>query len=353
MTIDTDSFFQNKINSILLTTSWVEKVISLLGIEAISQLWGGDQPAWYLWLSEAHGAYQLQLADPHPFDNHAKDIRGIFSVKCYPFAEHDVFNTFSAEERRLIGSNLFDETNTPCFDDREKIPDTLFNVAVIDYAVDKKDTWACLTLESLGTLRVVDNDPGADDRNRVQDHPDNHMGKHNRAVPGWRLGLPLFDRLLCMVAFYSRMPPLWIRVTRSPGFDYTRTGSTDLILNNAADISCYSASVLFGPAGAKFHNDNHPARSLMETEIDEDQWEVLFDEHFPENRFHPPGKSTLTALGDLFPINEKWWSLANADYTSALGSTCGCHDGGFHSCHGFHPTKEKANSIIKPDRIFS
>ena len=57
-----ESFFQNKINGMLVTTSWVDDLKNLLGMEAVSQIWG-DVPAWYMWLSDAQGVYQLQLVD--------------------------------------------------------------------------------------------------------------------------------------------------------------------------------------------------------------------------------------------------------------------------------------------------
>jgi len=46
----------------LVTTSWVDELKDLLGMEAVSQIWG-EVPAWYMWLSEAHGVYRLQLSD--------------------------------------------------------------------------------------------------------------------------------------------------------------------------------------------------------------------------------------------------------------------------------------------------
>jgi hypothetical protein len=37
----------------------------------------------------------------------------------------------------------------------ERIPDSLFNVAALEYRVNKDDTMACFTLDSLDTLRCV------------------------------------------------------------------------------------------------------------------------------------------------------------------------------------------------------
>lgn len=308
----------------------------MLGIQAASQVWG-DQPAWYLWLSEAMGTYQLKLAGPVPDDDQAQGLRGIFSVKCYPYANQDVFRTFSRAERRVINSPCVDDTHTPRFEDREKIPDDLFNVAVIDYAVDREDTMACLTLESLSTWRLINGQPGTDEDHR---HPHDSRRKPDRCVPGWQLGLPVFDRLLSMFAFFSRMSPSRIRVTRGSGFEVIRTESTAMVPRQAADINCYTASVLFSTAG-EGHRAGGPAqRSLMDQAASPEQSEVLFDQVFPENRFRSPDAST--GISDVFPLNRLWWSLATADHRSELGSTCGCegsheHHGlpcGHHTCHG-------------------
>jgi hypothetical protein len=63
-----ESFFQNKVNSMLVTTSWVDDLKDLLGMEAVSQIWG-EVPAWYMWFSDAQGAYRLQLADAMTDEN--------------------------------------------------------------------------------------------------------------------------------------------------------------------------------------------------------------------------------------------------------------------------------------------
>jgi hypothetical protein len=302
----------------LLTTSWVEKVKDLLGIKAASQVWG-DQPAWYLWLSEAVGTYQLLLADPVSDDDEGEIARGIFSVKCYPYTNQEVFQTFSKAERRVLNSRLVDETHTPRFEDRAKIPDDLFNVAVIDYAVNREDSMACLTLESLSTWRVVNDQPKADEGHC---HPDDSHRDLDRHVPGWQLALPLFDRLLSMVAFYSKKSPSRIRVTRTSGFEFTRTGSTPMVVNEAADINCYTASVLFGTAGKANQAGGPTESSLMDEAARPEQSEVLCDQSFSENRCRSHG--IWTGISDVFPINRLWWSLASADYRSELGSTCGC-----------------------------
>ena len=95
-----------------MTTSWIEEVKDLLGMEAVSQIWG-EVPAWYLWLSDAHGVYRLQLEDAVNEEKNPANRQGYFSIKCYPFDNTTVFDTFSYEEQVLCRSRFFDDTHTP------------------------------------------------------------------------------------------------------------------------------------------------------------------------------------------------------------------------------------------------
>ena len=86
-----ESFFQNKINGMLVTTSWVDSLKNLLGMEAVSPIWG-EVPAWYMWLSNAQGVYHLQLLDALFDENTPANKQGLFSIKCYPFHDASVFD---------------------------------------------------------------------------------------------------------------------------------------------------------------------------------------------------------------------------------------------------------------------
>jgi hypothetical protein len=329
MTIETDSFFSDRINGILLTTSWVAAVKDQLGIQAASQIWS-ERPAWYLWLADEPGTYRLELIDADPGNGAGSGVSGIFAVKCYPFADHDVFPTFSAEERRYVQGPYLDATHTPGFDHRDSIPDELFNVAVIDYTADPTDRWACLTLESLSALRVLDREAGLRNHDRPPAMPFPKDDIVVRAVPGWRLGLPLFERLLGMMAFHRRRPPCRIRVTRSAGFHHVRNGSGDLVLDDAPDIHGYASSVLFGPPADDHSPGSAAAADPLESADDAEATEILFDETFPADWKPGPDSQPVAALAEIFAIRRRWWSLAEDEYRSELGSTCGCD--GHHHC---------------------
>lgn len=308
----------------LVTTSWVDNLKELLGMEAVSQIWG-DVPAWYIWLSNAQGVYRLQLAEAMADENSPENKKGLFTIKCYPFQDAAVFETFSLEERHCCQSRFFDNTHTPRFEDKEKIPDSFFNIAALEYTVNKDDTVACLTMESLDTMRSVYPVETVVEFDHMNQRRRFLPGETGRSVPGWKLGYPLFDRLLSMYAFFSKAKPVRLRVTRSPGFEYVHTGNQVFECTDVSDTHQLSASVFFASQGDHDHGVNLHDLDMAENEEKHGQVEILFDRGFPCGHFHTSDKVASSKLHENAPINELWWSLANTEYKSELASTCGCH----------------------------
>jgi hypothetical protein len=299
----------------LVTTSWVDEVKSATGLKAVSQVWG-EKPAWYFWISDTPGVHALQLEGITAPESDRQDwVSGIFAVKCYPFPHETVFQSFSFQERSLIQSDCFDHTHTPSFAHREQIPDTLFNVAAVELNVDREDKWALFVLEGLELMHisyageVVQNYPVLQKEKRF------NSGETDRNVPGWDLGYPLFDRLLCLYSFYSKKTPLRLWLTRSPGFGYVFDNDHAERVP-APEINLFSLGVLYGDKKA----DDHKAASMIcQHGIGDDQ-EMVYDRSFDCDHFHrEPDQPPL-----LPPLNEQWWSLAHSDYKSTLASTCGC-----------------------------
>lgn len=324
MAAECESFFQNKVNNMLVTTSWVDELKELLKVEAVSQIWG-EVPAWYMWLPDAPGVYRLQLVDAKTNENSPLNKQGFFSIKCYPFDNTTVFDTFSYEERVLSRSRFFDDTHTPRFEENEKIADPLFNVAAMEYRVNQDETMACFTLESLDTLRCVYPEETVVKFDLIGKSRRYREGEIGRSVPGWQLGYPVFDRLLCMYAFYSKAKPVRVRITRSPGFHYVHSGKHAFDCLDAPDTQQWTASVFFASSSrldAGCHSDEP---DMLTQEADLDQTEILFDRTFSCGHLHHLEKMAFLETFGGAAVNPFWWSLAETAYTSTLASTCGCH----------------------------
>ena len=315
---DTESFFRNKIESLLITASWVDRVKHAIGLEAVSQVWG-EQPEWYFWIENVPGAFSLQLAHASADKTGNKEWgTGIFAIKHYPHPRQGVFKDFSYQEQCFVRSEYFDRTHTPRFEYKEKIPATLFNVATMEYLAGSDDGPALFSLESLDLMRVSCKQqslqkyamPG---RNRVF-----MPGETDRNVPGWELGFTLFDRLLSLYSFYSKNKPLRVLITRSPGFEYVFDGSPGMQCVDASDLSIYSLDVLFAS------RDQVVADPAIEESMDRhssgEEREVVYDRSFLCGHFH----NETNPFCPPIPLNALWWSLAEADYKSELATTCGC-----------------------------
>ncbi|WP_372680838.1 hypothetical protein [Desulfosarcina sp.] len=319
-----ESFFENKVNSMLVTTSWIDELKALLEMEAVSQIWG-DAPAWYMWLSDAHGVYRLQLEAAMNEEKNPANKQGYFSIKCYPFDNTTVFDTFSYEEQVLSQSRLFDDTHTPRFEELQRIPDSLFNVAAMIYRVNQDDTMACFTLESLDTLRCVYPEETVVNVDLIGKTRCYRKGEIGRSVPGWQLGYPVFDRLLGMYAHYSKAKPARVRITRSSGFEYVHAGDRTFNCLDAPKIHRLAASVLFASPDRPDKRIDSNELDVLEPEGESGQVEILLDRAFPCGHHHHAEKTAPYQSVVGASVNPLWWSLAETAYASNLASTCGCH----------------------------
>lgn len=315
--IDFDGFFRGKIENMLVTASWVEKIREMLGLKAVSQVWG-EKPAWYFWILGASGVYQLQLESASTDVLGSKDVvSGIFSVKCYPFPQEEVFQTFSFEEQCFIQSNFFDRTNTPRIELKEKIPETLFNIATMEYTVDLDDTFALFTFESLDAMRVCYNQEMLQEYPVLKKSKRFSCGEIGRDVPGWDLGYQFFDRLLSLYSFYSKRKPARIIMTSSPGFEYVYDGSNSFQCLDTDNAKIYSLTVF---SAIKDGETGRNSENLIAEQIKSEYQDLIYDQTFESGycSHNHDQHSSMPVLNDL------WWSLADANYKSELASSCGC-----------------------------
>lgn len=289
----------------------------MTGLKAVSQVWG-EKPVWYFWIKNMSGAYSLQLEQSiiEKRDN-LIGHNGYFSIKYYPHPREEVFKTFTFEEQCFARSEYFDRTHTPRFEYKEKIPETLFNVATMEYLAGPEDAPAVFSLTSLDFMRI------SAKQETVQKYPMFSRkrifkrGETDRNVPGWELGLALFDRLVSLYSFYSKEKPRRVVMTRSSGFEYVFDTKNRWQCEDSSDINTYSLNVLFAPETRK---NGRSIENMMNRHCISEGQEVLYDREFLCGRFH--------SATDQIPIpaflNEQWWSLAESDYRSELASTCGC-----------------------------
>jgi hypothetical protein len=294
----------------LIVSSWSERFRSDIGLKGVSQVWDGP-PAWYLWLADAPGVYHLGFLEAEgEVLNHTDLCKAVFIIKCYPYPDDGCFQSFSFLEQKLIQSHFFDDTHTPVFEYREKIPPELFNVATLELTMDHEAQRALFCLETLDVLR-----------SRYADKTDQSFpimsldrqfdkGEIDRNIPGLEIAYPLFDCLMCLYTNASRQTPLQIQCSKSPGFEFM-IKREKLDIQPSDVITDYRLRVLYSSADMPAMRSN-----LMDTGET-----ALYDRMFACGHFHNDGAEARLPIA----INTKWWTLAHMQYVSELASSCGCH----------------------------
>lgn len=202
--------FRLRLQALVARGLGATEVAARIGLAAASEVWGGERPrerpAWYLWLRDAPGAYQLELAGAAPITGAgAGAVLGRFTVRHYPAHDDPALGCYSPEERDLVASAL-DATGTPRIELASAIPEALFTIGSVDWALDPEDGTAVFALASLDRIHTLD-------RQRTV-----------RDVPGWRLTAPIFSLLAGLYAQVERRAASRLVITRRSGFELFATG---------------------------------------------------------------------------------------------------------------------------------
>lgn len=245
-----------RLQSLLARGLASSEIAARVGLAAASEVWGGgeprDRPAWYLWLRDAPGAWQLELASAEALDA-GGSVVGRFTVRHYPSSSAPVFACFSPEERAMAAA-AFDATCTPRIELAFRIPDALFTVGSVEWALEPDGESSVLALSTLDRLRT------RTDRGDVV-----------RDVPGWELGFPVFSLLAALHAQVDRRAVTRLRVSRQPGFEQILSDEAAAHRDAPATVQA-EVLALFSPRG----DVSGGAERLLEA-LRDPAAEVVFD----------------------------------------------------------------------------
>jgi hypothetical protein len=317
--VDLESFFRSRIENMLIKASWFEEVKQDLQISGVSPVWGDGPPAWYIWIGPSPGVHELRLEDTFARNADGQELySGLFAVKFYPFPHSTVFHDFSLEEQTFVQSSFFDDTNTPKFECYSNIPDLLFKVATLEFTIDAQRKQTLFKLESLDRIRTRFNKEVTVGSKLFNQKKGVRKGEIDRDVPGWDLGYHLYNRILGLYAYYSRTKPCRVIMTRETGFELVHDENERLRPCTTRDAKLDALTVIFR---GKANSPELRCDTLIIEETKDVNKELIFDRSFPCGHTHELNSQSLSSLPLL---NERWWSLAEADYKSGLASTCGC-----------------------------
>lgn len=198
-------WFRLQLQALVARGLGASEIGARVGLAGASEVWGGDRPrdrpAWYLWLREVPGAYQLELAGAAPLAGAGPAaILGRFTVRHFPAPADPALASYSREERALVATAL-DATGTPRIERAGAIPEALFTVGSVEWAHDPEHG-AVFGLSSLDRLRTRD-----------------RRGELVRDLPAWRLAAPVFALLAGLHAQVERRAASRLVISRLPGFE--------------------------------------------------------------------------------------------------------------------------------------
>ncbi len=204
-----DELFRLRLQALVARGLGATAIAAQVGLAAASEVWGGERPrerpAWYLWLRGAAGAYQVELAGAAPIAGAGgSPVLGRFTVRYYPPPDGVERLRFSPEEQDLVASAL-DGTGTPRIELASAIPDALFTIGSVEWALDPDGGASVFALASLDRIRTRD-------RQRMV-----------RDVPGWRLAAPVFSLLAGLYAQVERRAASRLVISRRAGFELLAT----------------------------------------------------------------------------------------------------------------------------------
>jgi hypothetical protein len=233
------------------------EVARRVGLAAASEVWGGDVPrdraAWYLWLAGAAGAWQVELSAASPLEGVAGAVIGRLVIRHYPSPADPVLASFDADERRAVAEAL-DASGTPRIEAAAGIPEALFTVGALDWAIDVARDASVFVLASLDRLRTREG------------------GQVRRDVPGWRLTAPVFAAIAGLHAQLDRRAASRLVVARQPGFELVRD-EAGVAARDAGDVVQGEALLPFAAADGCAE----PAARLLAA-LRDDGAELLVDE---------------------------------------------------------------------------
>ena len=307
-----ETLARGRIEGLLLSASWVERLRCELGLKGIHQVWG-EAPAWYFWLAGSPGAHGLDLAQVQRLGMGRKNLlRADFLVRFFPRPNRgDVRNIFSPGAGIAAKAPFFDRSGTPDFDRRGDIPSHLFSVGALDLIWDPDQTWALYTIDRPGPLP-----PGAP----------TVTGPGARA-PCWKAGRragsspsPFTSGSWALHAFqHKHTPPCGPSFSSEAGFEQVRPVGREQALTHDCPPTTGSTPWRF------FWGRTRPGPRRR-------PWPCWNRKAAPNRAGKPPVARFLVAnfhpweaAVDGEPVlHPDWWRLAGVGYKSHLASACGC-----------------------------
>ena len=160
----------------IFCSSAAHEILHELGVKHLSQVWA-ELPSWYIWLDDTPGAFMLELRGGADFIANGCNYQGAAGVIRY-FPPAGCTDALNSEEKTLLQSAAFDQTNTPIWEELAQIVGSgLFVVGTFELHLPREADDLIFLFEG------------------------------NRPNPAENPGVQLFDRLVGMQAYAAQHAP--------------------------------------------------------------------------------------------------------------------------------------------------
>jgi hypothetical protein len=317
ISIKVSSIIRERLDSLLITASWFPDLKNVIGLQGVSPVWQ-DNPAYYLWLKGVPCVFQLECDEAHYESGHdEKLICSVFSVRSFPFRNTELLPGFSASEREILNSPVFDGSNTPSFDHLQDLDKNLFLVSRIEWICPESASWNMFSMNALD-LSVIRRGSIPTDPLNLSFEPFSDV---LRRVPSWEISLPIFDVLNTLHVFYSRQKLRNLRVVSRNGLEYVISpdGKAELVENRV--IKDLEVETLF--MDERLFEKERP-KNLPGKRLETDPGEIILDRIFEWTDRLDGG---FILEGSKNEIGRKWWAIGETHFDAPVSSLCGCsHD---------------------------
>jgi hypothetical protein len=265
-----------------------------LGLKGASRRADG-WPAWYIWLADTPGAYEIALLR----QSGDRPTQADLALRYYPHPDEAVFATFAPVEQSVRLSALFDRTGTPAIEALDQIDPSLFHIAILSVRPIGTETFDVLLQAQDRWLEIATHRGGEAAR---------------RSVPGLTLAATVLDFLVSAYAYHNRRPPGAVTITRQPGLVWRVGAGGEALAAAMPDVSLFSVHVSslarLGAAaadadGAQSERDELPANPNGAAVV------------FRHQGTRVPAPFAPFAL-------PAWWEAAAWRFYP-IGAVCGCH----------------------------
>ena len=312
---------ENLMNELFQSVFSNDAAREYLGFSNISQSSTDEGfPLWYLWFSDADGAYGLTIQDEcritHERNGNSGEaeespiLGARLLVRYYPAVDEKLFETLSSHEQLVRTGDLFDETGTPSFDGRQSIPEGYYVAGWIEIVLNASRSHVDFFCIAPDRWRDYRKDglilPEAKSGSGLQLLP----GDLDRDFPGWDASFFVFDKLISAHCFLTARYPTRISYATKPSAHYLIDEQQRVEVVPDASLTDKMLGISLGEAINQAEKSEQPS---------------CFAKIFQSHQHQMVSTWTTPEATPEFLKNQNWWLIGKMHFHNDTDHLCSCY----------------------------